>query len=103
MTTNQNHRRELVQALEGFRERIGRDHPECECDIFEDLGEPNRFLWTERWATPEEADRSRESERFRALLGAVKVLGTLEAVRRITQRRNGDRGFAKRPQTDNRA
>ena len=35
--------------------------------------------------TEEEADLARASDRFRALLGAVKVLGALEYVRRLSQ------------------
>lgn len=90
MRTKQIHRRELIQTLEGLKDRIVADESSCECEVFEDLGEANRFLWSERWPTLEEADRAQASDRFHALLGAVKVLGTLESVRRVRQRPTGD-------------
>jgi quinol monooxygenase YgiN len=85
MTTSQAHRRELIQALEGLRNQAISDESECTCDVFEDLAAPNRFLWTEWWRTTREADRAQASDRFRALLGAVRLLGTLEAVRRVSR------------------
>jgi quinol monooxygenase YgiN len=86
MSTSQIHRRELIQTLEGLKDRISADEPGCEVEVFEDLREANRFLWSEWWPTLADADRAQASDRFRALLGAVKVLGTLESVRRVRQR-----------------
>jgi quinol monooxygenase YgiN len=95
MSTSQAHRRELIQALEGLRKRAISDESGCACDFFEDLAAPNRFLWTEWWRTTRETDRAQASDRFRALLGAVQLLGTLEAVRRVS------RSFAETPAMDN--
>ena len=91
MSTIQIHRRELIQTLEGLKQRIAANEPGCVCEVFEDLGEPNRFLWIERWPTSEDADRAQASDRFRALLGAIKVLGTLESIRRVRQTATGGR------------
>jgi quinol monooxygenase YgiN len=85
MSTSQGQRRELIQALEGLRKQAISDGPECACDVFEDLAAPNRFLWTEWWRTTWEADRAQASDRFRALLGAAQLLGTLEAVQRVSR------------------
>jgi hypothetical protein len=85
MSTSQIHRRELIQTLEGLRRLAHSEEPECACDVFEDLAAPNRFLWTEWWRTTIEADRAQDSDRFRALLGAAQLLGTLEAVRRVSR------------------
>jgi hypothetical protein len=70
------HRRELVQTLEGLRDR---DRESCE--VFEDAGEDNRFLWRRRCADLAAAEAWLASDHYRTLLGAIKVLGTLEAVR----------------------
>ena len=83
MRTHQTHRRELLQTLEDLRGRLGAHEPDCVCDFFEDLSEPNRFLWTEWWARPDLVDEAMESSRFHTLLGAIKVLGSLEGVRRL--------------------
>lgn len=87
MTTSQTHRRELILTLEGLKNRVIAREPGCACEIFEDLAVPNRFLWSEWWASKEECERAKTSERFRALLGAVKVLGSLESVRHVTRAR----------------
>lgn len=79
----QTHRRELLQTLEDLRDRLMDGASDCVCDFFEDLSEPNRFMWTEWWVEPEKIDEVMKSRRFRTLLGAVKVLGTLESVRRV--------------------
>lgn len=85
MRTSQIHRRELIQTLEGLKDRIAADESNCVCEVFEDLREANRFLWSEWWPTLADADQAQASDRFHALLGAVKVLGTLESVRRVRQ------------------
>ncbi len=90
MSTSQIHRRELVQTLDGLKARVAAEEPECACEFFEDLARSNRFLWKEWWMTKEEADLARASDRFRALLGAVKVLGDLEYVRRLSQQPDGE-------------
>lgn len=70
------HRRELIQTLQGLRDR---DREFCE--VFEDAGEDNRFLWRRRCADLAEAERWLGSDHYRTLMGAIKVLGTLEGVR----------------------
>ena len=93
MSTSQIHRRELIQTLDGLKARLESDDAGCGCDFFEDLGQANRFLWQEWWSSKDAADRARSSERFRALLGAVKVLGTLESVRSVRHRSDSDAGL----------
>jgi quinol monooxygenase YgiN len=46
--------------------------------VFEKVGEPNHFVWIERWKDPKSFEAYRQSERYKALLGAVQVLGNLE-------------------------
>jgi quinol monooxygenase YgiN len=101
MSTSQIHRRELIQALEGLRRLAHSEEPECTCDVFEDLAAPNRFLWTEWWRTTIEADRAQDSDRFRALLGAAQLLGTLEAVRRVSRSSAGTPAMRKGNQLGN--
>ena len=83
MRARQTHRRELLQTLEDLRDRFAAGETDCVCDFFEDLSEPNRFMWTEWWARPDLVDEAMESSRFHTLLGAIKVLGSLEGVRRL--------------------
>jgi quinol monooxygenase YgiN len=83
ISTRQTNRRELLQTLEGLRVRLVATETECECGVYEDLSEPNRFVWTEWWRRPENVDHAMNSQHFRTLLAAVNVLGTLESVRRV--------------------
>lgn len=78
------HRYELLQAFEIFSNKQENDH-ECtgECidrSIFECMGTPNCFLWMERWTDLESLEDYMETDRFRALLGAIQVLGSLETI-----------------------
>jgi hypothetical protein len=75
------HRREMVQTLEGLRER---DREACE--VFEDAGESNRFLWRTTCRDLAAAEQWLTTEHYRTLIGAIKVLGTLEGVRISGQR-----------------
>jgi quinol monooxygenase YgiN len=79
-------RRELLQTLEELRRKASADTPDCRCEIFEDLTESNRFLWTEWWPAPNEARAAMDSDGFRALLAAIRVLGTLDFVRLVNTR-----------------
>jgi len=85
MTTSQSHRRELILTLEGLKDRIAESEPDCACEVFEDLAVANRFLWSEWWPSSDQSEAAEASERFRALLGAIKVLGSLESVRNVSR------------------
>ena len=70
-------RDEFLQALETLRP-LGEEGKHCDSqEIYEDRGQRNRFLWVERWQDNGLLQTRLGSDRFRALLGAVKVLGTV--------------------------
>ena len=94
MSTSQSHRRELILTLEGLKDRIVASETDCACEVLEDLAVPNRFLWSEWWPSPEECEIAQASDRFRALLGAIKVLGSLESVRLVSRAAGSDRDTA---------
>jgi quinol monooxygenase YgiN len=45
--------------------------------LFEKVEESNTFLWVEDWKTAESLEAHKEGQRFRSMLGAVNVLGSL--------------------------
>ena len=49
--------------------------------LFEKSNEPNSFLWIEDWKNSESLESYRQTEKFRSLLGAIDVLGTLVKIR----------------------
>ena len=76
-------RQEFFQAVEWFS-----TSNECgigcldKC-IFERIDAPNHFIWIERWTDTYAFKEYQSSERFKALLGAVQVLGEMEVMRQI--------------------
>ena len=79
--SDQAHRVELLQTLQGLSgEQLGQRG--CmECRVYEDLGRPTSFLWHQWWRSQQHLEENLRSVAFRTLLGAVKVLGTLESAR----------------------
>ena len=78
------HRHEFLQAFEIFSHKRENGH-ECsgrciDRSIFESMGTPNRFLWMEKWTDSESLENYMKTDRFRALLGAIQVLGKLDAI-----------------------
>lgn len=74
-------RREMLQTLDELRAETRSRDPGCRCEVFEDLNENNRFLWTEWWPDATAVQASVDSDGFRALMAAARVLGDLEYVR----------------------
>jgi len=78
------HRYELLQAFDIFSTKQ-KNGQECtggciDRSIFECMGTPNCFLWMERWSDLESLEDYMNTDRFRALLGAIQVLGKLDAI-----------------------
>lgn len=78
------HRYELLQAFEIFSNKQKNGH-ECtggciDRGIFECMGTANHFLWIEKWTDLESLEDYMNTDRFKALLGAIQVLGKLDAI-----------------------
>ena len=78
------HRYELLQAFEIFSTKQ-KNGQECtggciDRSIFESMGTANRFLWMEKWTDQESLEIYMKTVRFKALLGAIQVLGKLDAI-----------------------
>ena len=61
-------RREMLQTLDELRCKTSSHDPDCRCEVFEDLNEHNRFLWTAWWPVEAGAQESIDSDGFRALV-----------------------------------
>lgn len=77
------HRTELLQTLQNLTvEAVG--HDGClECRVFEDVNGSGRFLWSQWWRSQSQLEAHLGSVAFRTLLGAIKVLGSLESARTL--------------------
>ncbi len=45
--------------------------------LFEDVGEPDSFLWVEYWRNENAMEEYLQSNRFKTLMGAIETLGEL--------------------------
>jgi quinol monooxygenase YgiN len=77
------HRIELLQTLQNLApEAVGQGG--ClECGVFEDVNGSGRFLWAQWWRSQQQLEEYLRSPAFRTLLGAIKVLGSLESARTL--------------------
>jgi quinol monooxygenase YgiN len=78
---DERYRAELTQTLENLSQAQVAGGSCLECRVYEDLGRPNVFLWLQWWTSEREIQDHLASVEFRTLLGAVKVLGSLESTR----------------------
>ena len=76
-----NKRQEFLQAFE-MLSKLGTQQDAClNQSLFEDVVTPNRFLWVEKWSASEPLEDHVGTNRFKTMLGAVQVLGSLEDLR----------------------
>ena len=73
-------RHEFLQTIEMFRCQLDEDTTCISCSIFETIGKPNQFLWVEKWSDQGQLDDYLQTDRFKALLGAIRVLGGLDSL-----------------------
>ena len=78
------HRYELLQAFEMFshkQEKCPERSGAClDRNIFECIGTPDSYLWMEKWTDLNSLEEYMKTDRFKALLGAIEVLGDLDAI-----------------------
>lgn len=81
-----NKRQEFLQAFEMLSKLEGRQSACLIQTLYEDIGTPNRFLWVEKWSASEPLEDYVGTDRFKTLLGAVQILGSLEDMRLVETR-----------------
>ena len=74
-------RRELMQMCKSWIDFSPLPTACLERRVYEDAVSPTYLLLVEEWSNEEAMKSYLVSERFRALLGAIKVLGTLRDLR----------------------
>jgi quinol monooxygenase YgiN len=77
-------RYEFLQALETLTQTNRKTRDCIEQTLFEKSNEANAFLWVEDWKNSESLESYRQTEKFRSLLGAIDVLGSLVKIRTFT-------------------
>lgn len=73
-------REEFLQAMEALRSKETLPGDRVSSGLFEDRRQRNRFLLIEHWQDPGQLEECLQSDRFRAVIGAVTVLGTVRHI-----------------------
>lgn len=68
-------RQEFLQTFQLMGEASHRHRTCVRQALFENVDEPNRFLWVEHWQDNQALENYFKSSRFMVLLGAISVLG----------------------------
>ena len=69
-----------VEFLQAFEMLTNIETSECkriELRLFEQINNPNVFLWLEHWSSHESLTEYSQGNKFRAMLGALDVMGTV--------------------------
>jgi quinol monooxygenase YgiN len=77
-------RYEFLQAFETLTQTNRKTRDCIGQTLFEKSNETNSFLWAEDWKNSESLESYRQTEKFRSLLGAIDVLGSLVKIRTFT-------------------
>jgi quinol monooxygenase YgiN len=77
------HRIEMLQTLTDLAHEAVGGGGCLECGVFEDVSGTGRFLWAQWWRSQPQMEEHLRSSAFRTLLGAIKVLGSLESARTL--------------------
>ena len=78
---NPESREEFVQAVRSVTENLKNEKGFKRSGLFQDMDNPNRFNLTEEWETQDDLDSHVQSDIFRVLMGALKVLAEHAEVR----------------------
>jgi len=70
-------RMEFLQAFEMFQSNDGLYPERTGLRLFEKVNEINTFLWQEEWKSSDALTLYCQENRFRAMIGAINILGEL--------------------------
>lgn len=74
---HQNHRSEFLQAFDMVKNYDQLPGVRKEVELYEMVNEFNTFLWLEQWDNAESLNHYCQSNRFKAMMGAVSILGEM--------------------------
>jgi quinol monooxygenase YgiN len=74
-------RTEFLQAFDMLKTDDQLTDSRLEMELYEQVNESNAFLWLEHWDNDEALTRYYEENRYRAMMGAIEILGQLVHIR----------------------
>ena len=83
VTIQSGNRHEFLQAIEMLCSQQAKQSDRADDYIFEAVDTPNRFFYLKQWTDRRLLENFLKSDRFRALLGAIQVLGNLTTIQLV--------------------
>ncbi len=83
VTIQSGNRQEFLQAIDMFCSQQAMDSDRAEDYVLEAVDTPNQFFYLKQWTDQRLLDNYLKTNRFKALLGAIQVLGKLKTIRLV--------------------
>ena len=83
VTIQSGNRQEFLQAIDMLCSRQATDSDGADDYIFEAVDTPDRFFYLKQWTDRRLLENFLKTDRFRALLGAIQVLGKLTTIQLV--------------------
>jgi quinol monooxygenase YgiN len=83
VTIQSGNRQEFLQAIDMLCSRQATDNDGADDYIFEAIDTPDRFFYLKQWTDRRLLENFLKSDRFKALLGAIQVLGKLTTIQLV--------------------
>ena len=83
VTIPSGNRREFLQAIDMLNSQQATYNDFAADCVYEAVDVPNQFFYWKQWTDRKLLDNFLKTERFRALLGAIQVLGKLKTIQLV--------------------
>ena len=83
VTIQSGNRQEFLQAIDMLYSQQTSHNDRANDYVFEAVASPNQFFYLEQWTDRRMLDNFLKTDRFRALLGAIQVLGKLTSIQLV--------------------
>ena len=74
---NPDKRVEFLQAFNMLKQLDQLGESRVDLELFEQIKEPNTFLWLEHWDNTESLTHYYQDNKYRAMMGAIDIMGQL--------------------------
>ena len=68
---------EFLQAFDMLKQLDQLGDNRVDLELFEQIKEPNTFLWLEHWDNTESLKHYYQDNKYRAMMGAIDIMGQL--------------------------
>jgi len=89
---NPEKRVEFLQAFDMLEQLDHLGERRLDLELFEQIKEPNTFLWLEHWDNKESLSSYYENNKYRAMMGAIDIMGQIVNKRTFSVREEGTNG-----------